>query len=61
MYSLRQFEARPLCGWRRRKLKGLSMDVGGQMVASDPGVIRMRGDLPEGYVGELPPRSGWLR
>ncbi len=40
------------------KLRGFVDDVGGTVVDSDPGVIRMRVDLPEGYQERHTTRSG---
>jgi serine/threonine protein kinase len=44
------------------KLKGFIDDVGGVAVASDPGLVRVRIDLPKGYVepSATPTRSGLL-
>ncbi|CAN5342855.1 hypothetical protein BH11PLA2_BH11PLA2_36430 [soil metagenome] len=55
-----QFEAALSPRMAAAKLKGFVDDVGGQIVASDPGVIRMRVDLPEGYVEDNTTRSGLM-
>jgi eukaryotic-like serine/threonine-protein kinase len=56
-----QFEADMAPKLAAAKLKGFVEDVGGQIVASDPGVIRMRVDLPDGYEEQsTSTRSGLL-
>ena len=46
------------------KLRGFVEDYGGEVLASEPGLIRMRLGVPEGYTGKKPGGSAlfsWFR